>query len=304
LRAQWLLRRSIHAALLLLAVSVLSFLMARIAPGSFFDDLSLNPQIDPATIATLRARYGIDNPFPQRYAQWLISAARGDFGNSLAYHRPVAEILWPRAQNTLGLTIGAAAIAWLLALPLALLCAVWPRSLLDHLGTALSTLLISIPELLLALVLLYLAVRNGLPALIGGLALPLTVLAAGTFPILFSHARAALESASQASYITAARAHGIRGARLWFLFILPAAANPLISLLGLSVGGLIGASLVVEAVLSRPGLGPLFLEAIASRDLDVVTGVMLLSAVFTIAGNLLTDVLLGVCDPRVRSETP
>ena len=78
----------------------------------------------------------------------------------------------------------------------------------------------------------------------------------------------------------------------------------MISLLGLSIGGLIGASLVVETVLSRPGLGPLFLEAISTRDLDIVTGVMLLSAVFAIAGNLVTDVLLGVSDPRIRNEAP
>jgi peptide/nickel transport system permease protein len=302
LRVRWFLRRAVRAAILLIAVSALSFLMARMAPGSFFDDLALNPQIQPETIAKLRARYGIDKPFPQRYAQWLATTARGDFGNSLAYQRPVAEILWPRAQSTLALTAAAAVLAWLIALPLAMLCRVWPQSVLDQLGTAVSTIVVAIPELLLALGLLYAAVRSGFPALIGGVALPLTVLAAGAFPIIFNHARAALEEASEASFITAARAHGIRGARLWFHFILPAAANPLISLLGLSIGGLVGASLVVETVLSRPGLGPLFLEAISSRDLDIVTGVMLLSAVFVIVGNLLADLLLGMWDPRIRNE--
>ena len=78
-------------------------------------------------------------------------------------------------------------------------------------------------------------------------------------------------------------------------------ANPLISLAGLSLGGLVGGSLIVETVLSRPGLGPLFLEAISARDLDVVTGVMLLSAFLLVAGNLLADILLAICDPRVRS---
>lgn len=304
MRANWFVRCVLHAVLLLFAVSALSFLMARIAPGSFFDDLSLNPQIQPETIAKLRLRYGVDSPFPQRYALWLASAARGDFGNSLAYHRPVAEILWPRAQSTLALTAGALALAWLLALPLAMLCAACPRSLPGHFGTAVSTVLMAIPELLLALGLLYAVVRAGFPALIGGLAMPLAVLAAGAFPVLFTHARAALEDASDTSYIRAARAHGIRGARLWFYFILPAAANPLISLFGVSVGGLIGASLVVETVLSRPGLGPLFLEAISTRDPDIVTAVMLLSAVFAIAGNLLADILHGICDPRIRNAVP
>jgi peptide/nickel transport system permease protein len=298
----WLLRRALHAALLLIVVSALSFLMGRMAPGSFFDDLALNPQIQPATIARLRTRYGIDRSFPLQYSEWLRSAARGDFGNSLAYHRPVAELALPRARSTIALTSGACALAWCFALPLAMLGAVWPGSTLDRVGNGVSTMLIAIPELLLALGLFYVVVKAGFAGAIGSVMLPLVVLVAGAFPIIFSHARAAFEQAAEASYITAARAHGIRGTRLWLRFVLPAAANSLISLLGLSIGGLIGASLVVETVMSRPGLGPLFLEAIGSRDLDVVTGVMLLSAVFVIGGNLLADILLGICDPRVRSN--
>jgi peptide/nickel transport system permease protein len=101
-------------------------------------------------------------------------------------------------------------------------------------------------------------------------------------------------------FIRAARAHGIGGSRLWLIYILPAAANPLLSLMGLWIGSLIGGSLVMEMLFSRPGLGPLFLDAVFSRDLDIVTAVMLLSALFLIVGNLASDLLLGILDPRVR----
>src|SRR6266849_5329523 len=113
----WWVRRAAHGALLLLAVSSLSFLFGRLAPGNFFNDLRLNPQIQPQTISRLEQRYGIGQPFIRKYAAWLGSSAHGDFGTSLAYQRPVAEILWPRAANTLRLTATAFAVAWLIALP-------------------------------------------------------------------------------------------------------------------------------------------------------------------------------------------
>src|SRR5579863_585370 len=124
---KWLLRRLLHAMILLIAVSIASFLMGRMAPGSFFDDLALNPQIRPETVAKLRTRYGIGEPLPRRYASWLASAARGDFGSSIAYQRPVAGILLPRARNTLQLTFTALAFAWLIALPWAMLSSMRPH---------------------------------------------------------------------------------------------------------------------------------------------------------------------------------
>ena len=298
----WYVRRVIHTLLLLAAVSVASFLMGRIAPGSFFDDLALNPQIRPETITRLRARYGLGESAPRRYAVWLLSVARGDLGTSIAYQRPVAGILLPRARNTLQLTLAALLSAWLIAIPWAILSAIRPRGAIDQAGEGVAVFFLALPELLLALALLFLAVRARQLYLIGSSILPIAVLTAGAFPVVFQHARSALAEAAESSYVRAARAHGIAGARLWIFFILPLAANPLISLLGWSIGGLIGASLIVETVFSRPGIGPLFLDAISTRDLDVVTAVMLLSACFLVVGNLLADILIGICDPRICME--
>jgi peptide/nickel transport system permease protein len=297
----WAARRALHAGFLLLAVAVFSFLLGRIAPGSFFDDLKLNPQISPETIARLEARYGIGQPFVVRFGEWAASAIRGDFGTSLAYQRPVAELLWPRALSTLSLTSCSAVMTWLLAAPLGVFAAGRPRSLIDRSASGAASLFTSIPELILALLLLYGLIQAGGTRLIFGPILPIAVLVAGGFPTVFRHSRASVAEAERAPFVRAARAHGISGFRLWLVYIIPAAAPPLLSLLGLWIGGLIGGSLVVETIFGRPGLGPLFLDAVSSRDLDIVTAVMLLSAAFLIFGNLTADLLIGMLDPRVRN---
>lgn len=296
----WLIRRSVRAILLLAAVSALSFLLGRFAPGGFFDDLRLNPQIRPETIEQLRSRYGLDGPVVIQYGRWIGSAARGDLGTSLVWQQPVAPVLWRRCGYTLRLTSSACLLAWLLGLPLGLLAASHKSGLADRAGTTFSAVLIATPELLLLLGGLYVSLRTGRAGMVAGFGLPLLVLTATAFPPVFLHARSAAEDVLNAGFIRSARAHGIHGFRLWARYIFPAAANPLISMLGLSIGGLVGASLLVETVLSLPGLGSLFVDAISSRDLDVVTAVMLLSAAFLIAGNLLSDVLLVLNDPRIR----
>src|ERR1700722_17188381 len=115
---RYLLRRLAHAIFLLLGVSVLSFAFTAFAPGNYFDEMRLNPQISPDTVAALRAHYGVDRPIVARYARWLASVAHGDLGFSFAYNAPAAPLLWTRAWNTLLLTSTATVLSWLIALPL------------------------------------------------------------------------------------------------------------------------------------------------------------------------------------------
>ncbi len=152
---------------------------------------------------------------------------------------------------------------------------------------------------MLACLLFFIAVQAGWFRS-GSLALPVTVLVLAALPTLVRHVRSAILDVSSQPYVRSARSHGIAGARLWFRWLLPAAANPLASLFGLSVAGLISSSLIVEAVVGWPGLGPLFLEAIAARDFYLVIGPVVLSAGFLIAGVLLGDLLLYALDPRIR----
>jgi peptide/nickel transport system permease protein len=157
---KYLTRRSLRAMLLLFGVSVLCFLFTEMAPGSFFDEMRLNPQISPETISTLRARYGLDQPLLKRYVRWVTAVAHGDLGFSIAYNAPVAPLLWSRALNTLLLTTTAMALTWLIGVPLGVWSAANRGQSLDRVIEAANSLLLSIPEIVIALGLLALAVRT------------------------------------------------------------------------------------------------------------------------------------------------
>ncbi|HMD48148.1 MAG TPA: ABC transporter permease [Bryobacteraceae bacterium] len=299
---RYLLRRLLHVIFLLASVSVLAFLLLTLAPGDFLGEAKLNPQLSASTLAALRQRYGLNKSLPQKYLYWIESTARGDLGVSFAYDLPVSVLVWPRAFKTLQLSITALAFSWFLAVPLGVWSAAARRTLPDRILSALTSTLVAIPELALACLFLLVVVRSG-AFHSSSPVLPVAILVLGALPILVRHVRAALLEAANQPFASAARANGIRGRQLWFGWLLPAAANPLTSLFGLSVAGLISSSLVVEVFLGWPGLGPLFLEAIAARDLYLVIGPVMLSAVFLSLGTLLADVLLYALDPRIRIES-
>jgi peptide/nickel transport system permease protein len=319
---RFLLRRLAHAFLLLVGVSILAFLFTALAPGNYFDEMRLNPQISPESVAALRAQYGIDKPLPVRYADWLNALFHGEMGFSFANNGPVAPLLLTRARNTLLLTITATLLAWGIALPLG----VWSAERLGRTSDRLlswgTAALLVVPDLALALGLLVLAVRTGwFPT--GGMAsvdfetlsplnklrdlawhmiLPVTALVLSALPLLVRHVRAALAEVLNAPFLLAAVGHGIPRSTLLYRYALPAAANPLIALFGFSIGALLSGSLLIEVVMSWPGLGPLLLEAILARDLYVVVGGVLFSTLFLVGGNFLADILLFWADPRIRTE--
>ena len=319
---RYLARRLAQAALLLLGVSILTFLFSALAPGNYLDDMRLNPQISAATLAALRAQYDLDRPLPLRYARWMNSVAHGELGYSFAYNSPVAPLLWMRARNTLLLTLTAMLLAWALALPLGIWSAEKRGGLPDRAVSLATATLMVVPDLVLALGLLFLAARSGwFPT--GGMvsvdfaelssagkfrdlalhmALPVAALVLSALPTLVRHIRAAVGDALTAPFLRAAMAHGISRRKLLYRYALRAAANPLISLFGFSVGALLSGSLIVEIVMSWPGLGPLLLEAILARDLYVVIGGVLFSTVFLVCGNFLADMLLYWADPRIRAR--
>ena len=320
---RFFLRRLRHALFLLVGVSILAFLFTTLAPGNYFDEMRLNPQISTETLAALRAQYQLDKPLALRYASWMNSVLHGQMGFSFAYNGPVAPLLFVRARNTLLLTITATLIAWVIALPLGVWSAERFGRLPDRLLSWATAGLLVIPDLALALGLLVLAVRTGwFPTggmtsldfeslslsnkardLVLHMALPVAALVFSALPLLLRHVRAAVAEVLDAPFVLAAKGHGISRRTLLYRYALRAAANPLISLFGFSVGALLSGSLLVEVVMSWPGLGPLLLESILSRDLYVVIGGVLLSTLFLVGGNFLADILLYWADPRIRIET-
>jgi len=319
---RFLLRRLAHALLLLIGVSILAFLFTSLAPGNYFDEMRLNPQISPESVAALRAQYGFDKPLPVRYATWLNAIFHGEMGFSFANNGPVAPLLLTRARNTLLLTIIATLLAWGIALPLGVWSAERLGRMPDRLLSCGTAALLVIPDLALALGLLVLAVRtrwfpsggmvsldfetlsplNKLRDLAWHMILPVTALLLSALPLLVRHVRAALAEVLKAPFLLAAVGHGIPRRTLLYRYALPAAANPLIALFGFSVGALLSGSLLIEVVMSWPGLGPLLLEAILARDLYVVVGGVLFSTLFLVGGNFLADMLLFWADPRIRTE--
>src|SRR6266446_6029013 len=302
---RYLLRRLGHGMFLLVGVSILAFLFTTLAPGSYFDEMRLNPQIAPETVAALRAQYGVDRPLPVRYASWVNSVIHGEMGFSFAYNSPVAPLLLGRARNTLLLTITATLLAWAISLPLGVWSAARLGRLPDRLLSWGTAALLVIPDLALALGLLVLAVRSGwFPT--GGMASvdfetlsPLNKLRDLALHLILPVTALVLS----APFLLAAVGHGIPRRTLLYRYALPAAANPLISLFGFSIGALLSGSLLIEVVMSWPGLGPLLLEAILARDLYVVVGGILFSTFFLVGGNLLADLLLFWADPRIRTES-
>jgi peptide/nickel transport system permease protein len=313
-------RRLSHALALLLGVSILTFLFAELAPGDVIDELALDPRISPATLSAMRVRYGLDRSLPEKYFRWLQSVGRGELGFSVTHNAPVGPLIWRRARNTLFLTVPATALAWLIAVPLGVWAATRKGQWTDRTAAAATTTLLSVPDLLLGLGCLLLAVRTGyfptggmvsldfaelgrwdkVKDVVSHFFMPVTALILVNLPVLVRHVRASLLDVLQAPFIQAARALGIPERRLVFRGALRAAANPLISLLGLSIAALLSASLVIETIMSWPGLGPLLLEAVVARDLHLVVGAVICSTVLLVAGSLLADALLFIADPRIR----
>ena len=319
---RWILQRCAHGLLLLVGVSLLTFAFTELAPGDYFDEMRLDPQISTETVEALRSRYGLDDPLAVRYLRWLGSVLSGDLGFSFAYNSPVGPLLWVRARNTLLLTGLATVLAWLIAVPLGTWAAARPGRWTQAVFGGATSLLLAIPDLVLALAFLLLAVRSGLfpvggmvsldfeslgfwgkaADLLHHLVLPVTVMTLATLPVLVRHVHASVSEVLQSRFLVAARGYGIPRRRLLLRYALPVAANPLISLFGFSIGSLLSASLLVEVILSWPGIGPLLLESILARDVHIVIASVLISTVFLILGNLVADLLLYAVDPRIRVE--
>lgn len=311
-----------HGLLILFGVSLLMFLLQQAAPGEFLSDVKLNSQISEETVKALRAQYELDQPLPRRYVRWMGSVLKGELGYSFAYNVPASSLLWPRVLNTLLLSVPALIISWMIAIPLGVFAAAWRGGWLDRVFSAGTSFALALPDLLLALLAIFLALRtHRFP--VGGMhsvgaqdlgvwgrfkdlgwhmALPVAVIVLGSIAPILRQVRSSMIELLDSSFMRAAEGHGLRKLTLLFRHALPAAANPLISLFGISVAMLLSVGLLVEVVMSWPGMGPLLLESILARDLFVVIGAVMLSTLLLVIGNLLADVLLYLVDPRIRVQ--
>ncbi|HLW59800.1 MAG TPA: ABC transporter permease [bacterium] len=322
---RYIIRRVILLGPLLVGITFVSWAAIQLAKGSgdYFQALVLQyPQISPATIAGLRARFGMDQPPWIQYLRWLWNILHLDFGLSFAYQVPVTWLIASRALNTLLLSITSLVVAWSIAIPVGIYSAVHQYSIADGVFSAAAFIAISIPSFFSALLLLYAAFWTHLVPLQGltsvyydGLPwygkmldiawhLILPTIALGVFSVggLMRYMRTNLLDVLRADYVKTARAKGVPERRVIFRHAVRNAINPLVTLFGFELGGLLSGAAFVENILGYPGLGRLILEALLKKDIFVVMGSLLLGSVLLILGNLTADILLAYVDPRIRYD--
>ncbi len=299
------------------AVSVLAFLFLELAPGDYVDQMRLDPRISDETLDAMRVRYGLDRPIGARYLLWLNAVLDGSWGYSFAYGTAAAPLILERLGNTLLLAVVASGLAWAVALPVGVYWALRNNAWSPWLDLTTSVTL-AVPELVLALAALVVAEASGMFP-IGGMSstgtsalplaaragdvawhllLPVAVLALPAASVLSRHVRAAVEQVSSEPHVARARASGISELRLVVHHLLRPAAGPLLALASLSVASLLSGSFIVEVIMGWPGLGPLLLDAIRARDVHVVIGGVMCSAVLVVGGRLMSDLALYLNDPR------
>lgn len=306
-------RRLLHLVPVLLAVTLLTFLIASLLPGDLAY-VMLGDQATPENIAALRTQMGYDLPTWERYLRWLGNVALGDFGRSFRTGETVFGAVLDRLPVSIELMILAQVIAFAISIPLAILCAVRSGSGVDRFLTGLAFGKLSLPSYMVAILLIYLfAVKlNWLPATgyvpfsedplgnLRGFLLPALTLGFGEWPVLMRVLRSDMIATLQEDYIAMAKAKGLRPARILLVHALKPSSLTLVTVAGINIGRLIGGALIVELIFALPGVGRLLVGAIYARDFIIMQGVVLFVATGFVLVNFFVDMLYALLDPRIR----
>jgi peptide/nickel transport system permease protein len=306
-------RRLLYLVPVLVAVSLLTFLIASLLPGDLAYVI-LGDQATPDKVAALRHDMGLDQPIWWRYASWLGHVLQGDFGRSFRTGQTVLQAVSERLPVSIELMLLAELAALAIGIPLAIACAVRSGSAFDRFMTGSAFSMLSVPAFLSAILLIYLfAVElRWLPATgyvpfgedpVGNLrsfVLPALTLALGEWPVLMRVLRSDMIATLQEDYIAMARAKGLKPSRILLVHALKPSSLTLVTVTGINIGRLIGGTVIVESVFALPGIGRLLLGAIYTRDLIILQGVVLFVACGYVLMNFVVDMLYAVLDPRIR----
>jgi peptide/nickel transport system permease protein len=317
----YILRRLLQAIPIILLVPFFTFLLIELAPGSVIDAWKLDPQMPDEVLQQMTEKYGLDQPWYFRYLTWLKGAVLElDLGYSNSLKQDVSSVIGSRLFNTFILALFAIVIEWSVSIPLGILSATRQYTWVDKICSTIAFLGLSIPSVFLALLALLFAKATGwFP--IGGLrsieydsysamgkfldilhhlALPAFVLAASGLATYMRQMRGNLLDQLRADYLTTARAKGLTEPVVVGKHAVRNAINPLITLFGFSLSSLLSGSVLVETVMSYPGLGRTVVEALFAQDEYLVVASLLMGTILLILGNLVADLLLALSDPRIR----
>ncbi len=319
----YLIKRLLMLIPLLLGITLITFAVIHLAPGEPVEmQTAMNPKMTAETRQRLREFYGLDKPLHVQYVTWLSKLSRLDFGRSFAPdNRPVIDKITERIPITLSLNIIALVLEFGLAIPIGIFAAIRQNTLMDKGITAFVFIGFAVPTFWLALLLMYLfGVKLGwlpisglhslgsegygtfrwLTDLAKHLIMPISVASFGSLAGVSRYMRSTMLEVIRQDYITTARAKGLSERVVIMRHALRNALLPVITLLGFSLPGLIGGSVIFETIYAIPGMGQLFYMGVMSRDYPLVMGILVIGAFLTLLGNLLADISYALADPRIR----
>jgi peptide/nickel transport system permease protein len=327
--ARFIVRRLLGLIPLLLGVSVVIFALMRLIPGDPVVIMIGVENATPEEMARLRRVLGLDQSLPIQYARFLGRLVTGDLGISLASDEPVSRLIRERLPATVELALAALAVALVIAIPAGVISAVKRYSAVDTAGTVAALLGISMPNFWLGVMLIFLfSVRlgwlpasgrgepvlaglgallasgslSGLGTAITHLALPAMTLGSALAAVVTRLTRSSMLEVIAQDYIRTARAKGLRGTRVVMRHALRNALIPVVTVVGLEFGTLLGGAVITETIFAWPGIGRLAIRSIIQRDFPVVQGVVLMIAIVRVWANLAVDVAYAAIDPRIRYQ--
>jgi peptide/nickel transport system permease protein len=302
----YILRRLWQAGLVLFAVSLLSFVLIFLSGDPVAALVPLNARAE--DMANIRHQYNLDLPIPSQYALFLVNAARGDLGESFRYRTAALPLVLGRLPITLLLAAASVLLSTLISLPLGIVAATRRGRLPDTIASILSLLAISMPSFWLGviLILVFAGALRVLPASGSGtwqqLVLPTITISAFSIGLLTRLVRRAVAETLRQPFVTTARGKGLSERAIAWGHVLRNSAIPVVTVMGLQFGALVGGSVVVETVFAWPGVGWLMIQSIEARDVPVIRAAVLVLAVFIVLINLAVDVLYTLLDPRIRLD--
>jgi len=310
----------------LLVVTIVSFVIIEAPPGDFMDTYVENlirqqQAVDPSEIASLRARYGLDDPWAMRYVKWLRRVLQGDLGRSLQWNQPVAKLILERLPWTMAVSLFSFVIVYVVSIPIGLYSATHQYSLPDYLFTLVGFIGLGVPNFLLALVCLWLYFRATGSVVVGLFSdryqmapwslgrfldllkhiwLPALIVGLSGTAGLIRTVRANLLDELRKPYVIMARAKGLPEARLIIKYPFRIAMNPVASTIGWMLPSLVSGELLTSMVLGLPTVAPLFVGALMSQDMFLAGSVVLILSALTLVGTLVSDLVLAWIDPRIK----
>jgi len=316
----YVIKRFIVTLFLLLGITFITFCIMNLAPGDMLAPVRHNPAFSKDTIKKMEKDYNLEGSTVERYSKWLGNLVfHGNMGNSFTQKKKVTEVIRGRAFNTILLSVTAMLFTWFVAIPLGIYAAVHQNTIGDRIAAFIAFFGMCMPGFFFCLLLLYVASMTGwLP--IGGMTsggyasfplwkkiidvawhmiIPAIVIGTGSLGFLQRVMRGNMLEVLRMQYITTARAKGLPESRVVYKHALRNAINPMLTIFGYQLSGILSGAALVEIVISWPGLGSLMLESVRAQDVNLVMGSLLIGGVLLVMGNLIADILLAYADPRI-----